>query len=654
MIDNQNVDYTENSFYRTFPQHSFASRIARWVKAFSYSFIALSIFSIILEHLQHYCITPPGMFFQFLFALLMAGIIEVICIQMSNVSDHTVLDYAKNLVTVIQHRFVLRKAIILASFEQVRVIGVSSRPPTLLGHLFADPHKRYALVIMNYRNHLIHITEYEMSLEDANELATELAARHMPSARFIMGEADTELVADALTGDVSTRPVRHSPAAMIDATILPALQAFCGLMITAALVSITMLAISRISTSVFDTDLLVAHQPVTQLFLRPVPRIDKNTGQNQPGDTGTASGTVALKETAPVASVTAALLPQAATATPAISGVATRPDAAPALIEPASESVAVETILYQASESVQVATPATADNSVTEPAVGPTGKTAPETAQSQSNQSNQTGLTPEDQQKDSATAVSNPDKAEIAMTPAATGIKHLPEPPTEPVRSIPDRIRQNWSGYQTEPVQTPRAMIPVNDSLEVKIPAVSAAALPQQTDGAGNNAMPGPVVVSAAVSAPVSEQTPEPVPATPARECSILAGFGLHPFINLGEIATDLESSLGKPLAKQKYSSGIQRIYNGFTILSDEHDKVVKQIVITRKTVNKDFVCQTPQNIGVGSTLELLRTHLGPPTVLAATPGLHFPGIGISFIPSPAMPDTIGAIKIYPAGTRPE
>lgn len=633
MTDNQNIDYTENAFYRTFPQHSFASRIARWVKAFSYSFIALSIFSIILEHLQHYCITPPGMFFQFLFALLMAGIIEVICIQMSNVSDHTVLDYAKNLVSIIQHRFVLRKAIILASFEQVRVIGVSSRPPTLLGHLFTDPHKRYALVIMNYRNHLIHITEYEMTLEEANELAMELATRHMPSARFIMGEPDTELVADALTGDVSTRPVKHSLAAMIDATILPALQAFCGLMITAALVSITMLAISRISTNVFDTDLLVAHQPVTQLFLRPVPRTDKTTDQKQPGAINTASGTVAVVEPTATASLSAALLPPAASETPAVPAVATQPDSAPAIIEPATESIAVETVLYQASETVQTESPVIADNSATEPAIG----TAPESPDTQNDQIAQT---PAVQENDSHSAASKLDKLDKLET-----AKNLSTPPVEPVRNIPDRIRQSWSVYQPESARPTPESIPVNDSLEVKIPAISVAAV-QQPISKVSDITPA--------SAPASIQPSRSVPAAPAKEYSILAGFGLHPLINLGEIETDLEKSLGKPVAMQKYSNGIQRIYNGFTVLSDEHDKAVKQIIITRETVNKDFICQTPQHIGVGSQLKLLRNRLGPPTVHDAMPGLHFPGLGISFIPSPTMPDKIGAIKIYPVGTKPE
>ncbi|HOI92136.1 MAG TPA: hypothetical protein PLK28_16675 [Candidatus Rifleibacterium sp.] len=632
MVDNHQIDYTENTFYRTFPQHSFASRIARWVKAFSYSFIALSVFSIILEHLQHYCITPPGMFFQFLFALLMAGIIEVICIQMSNVSDHTVLDYTKNLVTVIQHRFILRKVVVLASFEQVRVVGVSSRPPTLLGHLFADPLKRYALVIMNYRNHLIQITEYEMTLDDANELATELANRHMPSARFIMGEPDTELVADALTGDVSTRPVKHSLAAMIDATILPALQAFCALMITAAIVSISMLAISRVSTHVFDTDLLVAHQPVTQLFLRPVARVDKTATQQQPGFENPASATVVLS-TPTVATDTMATLPAPTASESATAAAVThQPDSDPALIVPAASDTAVETVLYQASETANPEPPST---SVTEK--DPSAATESDTsAAGQEPVQTAAGQAPE----------SSPESSEKSVaTPATTDT--ITAPPAEIFRPIPQKAGQSRQTQQITATEMSYGLIPVNDSLAVRIPAVPTDAMQSYGSKSGGHTAP-PVSVAAMPQPSVSR------PATTTRECSILAGFGLHPLVNLGEIDSDLEATLGKPIATQKTVGGIQKIYNGFTVLSDEHGKVVKQIIITRKTVNKDFLCQTPQQIGVGSPLELLRTRFGPPTLLTSVPGLHFPGLGISFIPAPSMPDKIGAIKIYPIGTRPE
>ncbi len=625
MVDNHQIDYAENTFYRTFPQHSFASRIARWVKAFSYSFIALSVFSIILEHLQHYCITPPGMFFQFLFALLMAGIIEVICIQMSNVSDHTVLDYTKNLVTVIQHRFILRKVVVLASFEQVRVVGVSSRPPTLLGHLFSDPLKRYALVIMNYRNHLIQITEYEMTLDDANEFATELASRHMPSARFIMGEPDTELVADTLTGDVSTRPVKHSLAAMIDATILPAIQAFCALMITAAIVSISMLAISRVSTHVFDTDLLVAHQPVTQLFLRPGHRVDKTVTQEQPDASKLASATVALAIPALATDTTATPPHPTASEVATAPAVTHQPDSDPALIAPASSDTAVETVLYQASETVQ---PESSSTAATEAA--PSVAAAHESAQTTA------GHVPD----------SPPENSEKPV-PAPAPTDAVKAAPAEIFRPIPQKAVQSPQIQRNTATEMSYGLIPVNDSLAVRIPAVSAEAMRSHGSKSGGHTAP-PVSVAAVPQPSVSR------PAATLRECSILAGFGLHPLVNLGEIESDLEVTLGKPLAMQKTLSGIQKVYNGFTVLSDEHGKVVKQIIITRKTVNKGFLCQTPQQISVGSPLELLRTRFGPPTLLTSVPGLHFPGLGISFIPAPSMPDKIGAIKIYPIGTRPE
>jgi hypothetical protein len=45
---------------------------------------------------------------------------------------------------------------------------------------------------------------------------------------------------------------------------------------------------------------------------------------------------------------------------------------------------------------------------------------------------------------------------------------------------------------------------------------------------------------------------------------------------------------------------------------------------------------------------------MGPSTLIDKLPGLHFPNLGISFIPSAMVPDTIGAIVIYPVGAQPQ
>ncbi len=235
------------------------------------------------------------------------------------------------------------------------MIGVSSAPQSIFGNIFARTDNRYALVIMNDRNSFIHITEHELSLEEANVFALELSTRYMPSARLLMGESDTELVADASTGDVSSRLVQQNLMTMIDATVLPALQAFAGLLITAVIVTSVMIGLNRLAGAVFATDLMVSHQPISQLFIRPEPR-----AENKPVASPGQSQTVA-SATAPVENATQSAPIAIATATtPQIAPAEAQPQTASAAettitgnLQPDTASTAVfaETTLYQASES---------------------------------------------------------------------------------------------------------------------------------------------------------------------------------------------------------------------------------------------------------------------------------------------------------------
>ena len=110
-----------------------------------------------------------------------------------------------------------------------------------------------------------------------------------------------------------------------------------------------MLAISRVSTHAFDTDLLVAHQPVTQLFLRPVARVDKTATQQQPGFENPASATAVLSTPTDATDTMATLPAPTASESATAAAVTHQPDSDPALIVPAASDTAVETVLYQAS-----------------------------------------------------------------------------------------------------------------------------------------------------------------------------------------------------------------------------------------------------------------------------------------------------------------
>ncbi|MDD3146228.1 MAG: hypothetical protein PHD82_02905 [Candidatus Riflebacteria bacterium] len=641
------VDYNENTFYHSFTQQSFATRIARWIKAFSYSFIVLLVFAMILEELQKFCITPPRLFLQFLFLLIMSGIIELISIQMSNVNDHCILDYAKNLVTVIQHRFFIKKVSVLASFEQVRVIGVSAAPHSFLSGLFSKSQKNYALVIMNYRNHLIHITEHELSLEEANNLALDLSNRHMPSARLVQGEENMELVADALTGDVNTRPVKNSLAGMVDTTVLPTLQAFCGLMITAGIVSLAMFAISRISTGVFDTNLLVAYQPVNQLFLRPVPRLIETppvqNGEPAPTNPDTATASAATVVASPATDLTISDQPQitAASTTPDLTVGLTASSTEASIvskIENPEELSASETILYKASESSLIDAPVVSTpESPSEPDQQLTQLPPQETLTGNDKPENHGYSISDDNSKTDNSPNSWPTiHPTNANPPVQTDYNRMQ--PAMPVRTIPQASFLQVAG-QVQLGAPIKPVIEQQNSMPVEPP--------HQTE---SNQITGQTVAFEPV---VRDPAPKISNKENIAELSVLAGHGLHPLVELGDNAEAALKKLGKPIAEQISGRSKQFVFSGFSFSSDATTGMVNQITITRKNFKKG-VCSTPGKISIGSSFALIKTQMGPSTILDGQPGLHFPHLGISFIPSPQTPDSVGAIKIYPTGSRPD
>lgn len=359
------IDYTENTLFQNFPRETFSSKTALWVRAFCYSFVAIHLFSIILERIQHYCITPPGMFLQIIFFIIMAVIVEFVCIQTTNITDHLTLDYAKDIVSSTRHRFFLLKISILASFDQIRMVGVSCGPTNRIKHLFSNPANRYAVVFMNYRNQIVQINNFSMSLEEANRFGLELAEKHMSSAKFIQGEEDMQLVADPISGQIQKRKAMYSFMSTIDAAILPVLQAFLALLLTIGLVTFSMAAINHLSINVIDSDLLVSYQPITQLFARPEPRPDFVAPPIMP-----ATKSEPNIQTAPETMNEMTTLPPTATTLPAA-------DVAAIADQPAENMSATETTIEiqaeppptvsEAADDTVVADASTTENAVTSP-----------------------------------------------------------------------------------------------------------------------------------------------------------------------------------------------------------------------------------------------------------------------------------------------
>ncbi|HNX77168.1 MAG TPA: hypothetical protein PKM56_15915 [Candidatus Rifleibacterium sp.] len=695
MSVNHVVDYTVNTFYHSFSKQSGTTWVARWVKAFLYCFIAVQVFSILLEWLNNYCVTPPGLFLQMLFLLLMSGIIELISMQLSNITDYCVLDYAKNLVTILQQRFFIRKVTVVATFDQIRVIGVSAALPGFFRNLISKSANNFALVIMNDHNHLIHITEHELSLDEANALALELSTRYMQSARLLMGEPDIELVADSMTGDVNARVVQRTTMALIDATILPTLQAFAGFVLATSLLIIIIAALGKISSEVISTDLMVAHQPVAQLFLTPAPR---------PADLASATlplVSVAISQPAGQHASSQNATSAASVASAPIAAEVT-PDTTTSLASPA-----VETVLYQASESLPVAP-------IPEPGVA-----SPVTDQAATVTAANDALPVTSPQLPPKVEVAEPEhlKPQIADPFKVSYPAQTPTRPQTVTATIPRPARPNAS---YEPTPMPQLLpLPLNQPLQARIPEITPEALaalkrpgyrPVTTapvsDAISIHGVPGasahgtdpiaqalpsdpvssagsigsadaselagstdPVVSEVRadvipVNLPVLPPTArvqlamaitdkQPATAPTAPDCSILAGHGLLSVVELGDSSAAVLKRLGSPLAENTTGGMNQYVYSGFSFAAEAKTGLINQVTITRRTV-KYGNCLTPHNLAIGSPLNTIKQQFGPPTIIDGLPGLHFPNLGISFIPAAQNPQTVGAIKIYPAGSRPD
>ncbi len=644
---NHVVDYTENTFYHSFSHQSSATRIARWTKALLYCFIALQVFCILFEMLRSYCVTPPDLFMQFLFLLLMAGIIELINMQMSNITDHCILDYAKNMVTLIQQRFFIRKIMVLASFEQVRVIGVSSAPQNIFGNIFARTNNRYALVIMNDRNSFIQITEHELSLEDANVFALELSTRYMPSARLLMGESETELIADASTGDVSSRLVQQNLMSMIDATVLPTLQAFAGLLITAVIVASLMIGLNRVAESVFATDLMLAHQPVSQLFIRPEPRVEKKpvTSPDKTPDATVAPATATAEiatQSAPITSASEATQVARPPEDQQLATSAESPTGTDIHSETASTTVYTATTLYQASESQTITASPEPDATV-----APAQTIASDSLSA--NPLEKPAELPPDVSASPTVAAAEPIPVPVA-DPFKVSYSNSHEAKKEPPLPLRDESSKSDTSVRPAPQLMP---LPFNEPIQASIPEVSPAALQSLRRPAGSELTH--LAASASLIEQISTAQPKPVAiSTPATKAfSILAGHGILDVVELGDQVDKVLSQAGQPIAQNATGHANQYIFSGYSFISDTKTGTIKQINITRNSIRAGQ-CHTPQNFSVGSPLADIREHFGPPSIIGGLPGLHFPGLGISFIPSPSFPEQVGAIKIYPAGSRPD
>ncbi len=191
-------------------------------------------------------------------------------IRLEAIKDTVTLDYQKNWLCLTRQRFVFRKVAVLASFNQIKGVAVSCRPEPFSRLVFSGASKCYAIVLLDLNNKLIFLTDHNLTLSEANIFASNLCSRHLTGAQLLPGEPDKVIEFDHVTGMLKLKSESAMVSTYIEALLRPMLQsfiAFCGTSTTLAAITILLASLSQ---SIFNTDLLIARQPVIQLMNRQI------------------------------------------------------------------------------------------------------------------------------------------------------------------------------------------------------------------------------------------------------------------------------------------------------------------------------------------------------------------------------------------------
>lgn len=620
----------DSHFFHCFQRTSFFERLARWSRFFCYGFLLFNLASILLQMIQPFAVFPPDLFYQMLFLLLVWGCIELIAIPLESIKDTCTLDYQKNWVIRAQHRFLFKRAIVVASFNQIKAIGVSCRPEPLSRLLFARSDKRYAIQMLDLNNQLISLSDFNLTLEEANEYVHNLYNRHLPGAQVIAGMPGFEIVYDHVTGILTSQPCRRTVLSIIDALCIPPFQALLAATGTSILLFAIIILLNTAAISIFSTNLQISHQPGFQLLA------SLKYPSSEPVKLQPPSGPPPQAPELPQEELWARLIRENETSSKTLT------------LNLFSESVVKDDF------SITAATIA---------AILPADEAEKVTA-SDSNQ-------PADIMPVNSLQTADPEVSHLR--PAVTITEAVP---TATIQIEPGTLNHQETTVQPEvsadppqpiisQLEIPRPLIaPVLEPLNSRIPDVDprlilkntkpdkkstakfVAIIPDQTQ---NNAQQH---ISSDKAPSVTTIGAKPKP----RAASVIKpGSGLVDFINLGQSIEAASIILGKPLAENLNANGRQVVFKDLTLKSNaENTNKITSIILTRKSTEHLGSMETPEKLSVGSMISDVTAHLGPAQLLANMPGLHYPDTGISFLPAAQNPEKVGAILIYASGTRPD
>lgn len=587
---------SENIFFERFRRSSFLEKIARWAKKLCYGFIIITIATMVLQLISPFGNDVPDLFMQLLFLLIFWGTIEVMTLPLEYIQDHYIFDFEKNWLALSQQRFFYRRIIAIAAFNQIKAIGVSAQPQ-FLGASLSDSYKsHYAIFVQTLRNELIQVSDFNLSLDEANAFCHRLYSSHFSGAAYIGGSPGMQIKVDPVSGELATQPARHDFFLAAKLLALPLTQLVLAFLITYSVMALSLSVIQKASKEIFAADLRIRHQPVFQLIAG-VPEKSGNTSEDGSEVSTLASAPITIQ------------LPASATVSIDLNHqqvVLARPETptnAPAKDSQTQKEPGVE-------------------NNTSEIAVSAPHKNLPadELSQPPAPKSFSSPEAPVAEDKSTSAEVYNQEiiqPAPIMATEEKTSpTEVLPHPKLEPLANPapPAAFSQ-----QPTPRKTTNSFCQVPD-FDPKLLAINLGNTSPKNSPADNKDF--------------SQESP-----------SIIPGYGIHPHIQLGQKLEQALANLGKPITLYTGQNELQVIYSGFSLIVDPHSREIRKILVS--DFGRFATMKTPQGIGIGNNLAEVESKFGPYTVSEDLPGIHFANLGISFLPDRQAPEKVGAIQVY-------
>ncbi len=588
---------SDGIFFERFRKKSFLEKIARWAKRLCYGFLIITAATMVVQLISPFGNDVPDLFMQLLFFLIFWGTIEVLTLPLEYIQDYYIFDFEKNWLALSQQRFFYRRVVVIAAFNQIKAIGVSSQPHMLSQPLADSNQNRYAIFVQTLRNQLVQVSDFELSLEEANAFCHRLYSSHFSGAAYIGGAPGMEIFVDPVSGELSTRDVRKNIQTVAELLSLPLTQAALAFLITLSVMSLSLSVIQKISSEMFAADLKIRHQPVFQLIAGLPPKsTDIIDDKASP-----ASSTIVLE------------LPASAAVTIDLQGQQVVVSPPPTIASAPEVSETAEDQRKKAQE------PPPTKGSLQIP---------PETVVLAEIPENRTDSVKIQKPEISVSDKSGKAEKKIEMRafsqhPVVKTPMQMPEISAKVPDFPANQTREIGNPYQEMPIEGNRSFKTLSHSIPDYNP----------------NLKPKKIALN------LTRISSKALSEAETGHASILPGYGIHPIIQIGDSIEKAIKQFGEPPSSFQTEDESQLIYQGLSLIINKNNGRIEKILIS---VNSRFSnLRTPQGIGIGSSFSELEEKMGPYSLDKKAPGLHFANQGISFLPDLQQPQRIGSIQIY-------